>query len=165
MPRPPERVLLFRSGRHLRTALDALSARAPGCDVTVVATTAGLAALDDAGVPTERRIVYDHTPFFQPWGFLRSGVGLKIWTQRFDRVCVLWTDPDGVGHANVDQTALVVSPRGFTAITPDGQLIERRTGPVLRREAARAWRSGGLGLLLGLTVFLPARCLRPFRAS
>lgn len=165
MPPRPERILLFRSGRHLRTALDALAAAAPGSTVTVVATPGGVPALDEAGVPQAQRILYDRTAFFQPWAFLTSAAGLRVLRQRFDRVCVLWTDPDGTGHANVDRTALVVSPRGFTAITADGRLIVHATGPVMRREIGRALTSLGLGALLALFVFLPARVLRPFRAS
>lgn len=165
MPRRPERILLFRSGRHLQTALRALAAASPACDVTVVATPGGVPALDEAGIRPDRRIIYDRTPLFEPWAFLRSRAGVQASTQRFERVCVLWTDPDGTGHANVDQTALVISPRGFTAITADGRLIDRTTGAAMRREATRALRSLGLALVLGLVVFLPARVLRPFRAS
>ena len=165
MPRPPERILLFRSGRHLARALRVLADVSPGCDVTVVTTPAGLPALDEAGVPPERRILYDRTPFFHPWPFLRSSAGARLLLQRFDRVCVLWTDPDGAEHANVDQTALAISPRGFTAITADGRFIERQTWSVVRRELSRACRSLGLAALLGIFVFLPARLLRPFRAS
>lgn len=165
MPPRPERILLFRSGRHLRAALDALAAQAPSAEVSVVVTPGGIPALEEAEIPPERRILYDRTPFFQPWPFLRSAAGRRAWAHRFDRVCVLWTDPDGIGHANVDQTALAISPRGFTAITPDGRLIERRTGPVLWREGTRAMRSLGLGAMLAILVFLPARMARPFRAS
>lgn len=165
MPRPPEHILLFRSGRHLRSALAALAAAAPGCEVTVVTTPAGAPALDEAGIPPERRVIYDRTPFFHPRPFLCSRAGARLLLQRFDRVCVLWTDPDGAGHANVDQTALAISPRGFTAITADGRLIVRRTWPVIRHALQRASRSVTLGALLALFVFLPARVLRPFRPS
>lgn len=165
MPARPERILLFRSGRHLQAALTALAAESPGCDITVVATPGGSAALDEAGIAGPRRIIYDRTPFFQPWAFATSAAGRAAWRRRGDRVCVLWTDPDGSGHANVDRTALLLSPRGFTAITPDGRLVQRHTWPVVRREVSRAGRSLGLGALLTLFVFLPARLLRPFRAS
>lgn len=165
MPKRPERILLFRSGRHLRTALDALAVASPGCEITVVATPGAAAALDEARIPSERRLLYDRTPFFQPWPFITSATGYQAWRQRFDRVCVLWSDPDGAGHGNVDRTALLLAPSGFTAITADGRLMPHRTAPLLRREVTRAIRSLGLGALLGLTVFLPARLLRPFRAS
>lgn len=165
MPKPPERILLLRSGRHLRRALDALALDSPGCEVTVVGTPAAVVALDEAKVPPARRLLYERTPFFQPWPFITSATGQQAWRQRFDRVCVLWSDPDGVGHANVDRTALLLSPGGFTAITADGRLLEHRTASLMRRELSRAIRSLGLAALLGLTVFLPARLLRPFRTS
>lgn len=161
---PRERILLFRSGRHLRTALDALAVHVPGCEITVVATPSGAAALEDAGLPEDRRLVYDGTPFFQPWPFLSSRAGAEVRRRRFDRVCVLWTDPDGAGHANVDRTALVVSPTGFTAITPDGRLIERPTLPAVHRELRRACRSLGLAAALGILVVLPARLARLVRS-
>lgn len=156
----PERILLFRSGRHLDAAIAALAAAFPGCEVTVVTTSSGVAALDDAGIPAVQRMIYTRTPFFEPSPFVRSGLWLRALRQRFDRVCVLWTEPDGVGHGNVDRTALLVSPGGFTAITPDGRLVERRTARVLGREVVRATASVGLLLVLGMSVFLPARMLQ-----
>jgi hypothetical protein len=163
MRRRPERILLFRSGRHLRVALDALGADSPGCDITIVATPAAASVLDQIGIDAAHRILYDRTPFFQPWPFLTSGAAARVFAGRFDRVCVLWNDPDGSGHTNVDHTALAVSPRGFTAITADGTLILHRTGPLLVREMGRAVRSIGVALALGLCLFLPARLVRIFR--
>lgn len=164
MPARPERILLFRSGRHLKTALDALRAGSPGCDITVVATPAAAVALDQNGIGAGRRILYERTPFFQPWPFLTSAAGARAWAGRFDRVCVLWNDPDGSGQVNVDHTALTVSPFGFTAITADGSLIEHRTTAIVRREAVRAVSSTAIAMLIGLCLFLPARLLRPFRS-
>ncbi len=74
-------------------------------------------------------------------------------------MCVLWNGPDGAGQANVDYTALTVSPLGFTAITPDGTLLAMRTSANLGREAARAVLSVAVAAFLGLTLFLPARVL------
>jgi hypothetical protein len=159
MPRPPERILLFRSGRHLQTAIAALRAASPGCEITVVARTEAAAALDQAGIAPALRLVYDRTPFFQPWPFITSPAGRRALAGRFDRVCVLWNGPDGDGQANVDYTALTVSPLGYTAITPDGTLLARRTAATLRREAARAALSLAVGAFLGVTLFLPARLL------
>lgn len=164
MPWPPERILLFRSGRHLKTALDALRAASPGCDITVVATPATASVLDQNGIDAAHRILYERTAFFQPWPFITSASGARAWAGRFDRVCVLWNDPSGSGQVNVDHTALAVSPLGFTAITADGSLIEHRTGAILRRELARAVSSAGVAVLLGLCLFLPARLMRSFRA-
>jgi len=160
----PERILLFRSGRHLRTAIDALRADSPGCEVTVVATPAAASALDQNGIDADHRILYDRTAFYQPWPFITSAAGARAWAGRFDRVCVLWNDPSGAGQVNVDHTALAVSPLGFTAITADGSLIAYRTGTIVRRELARAVSSAGVAVLLGLLLFLPARLMRSFRA-
>jgi hypothetical protein len=163
MSRPPERVLLFRSGRHLRVAIDALRADSPGCAITVVATPAAATILDQIGIDAAHRIIYDRSPLFRPWLFITSAAGARALTRRFDRVCVLWNDPDGCGQANVDQTALLVSPRGFTAITADGTLIVHKTWPLFVREITRAVRSIGVVVALGLCLFLPAHLLRPFR--
>lgn len=165
MRRPPERILLFRSGRHLRTALDTLRAASPGCDITVVARSDAAAVLDDAGIAVTHRITYDLTPFFQPWPFLTSAAGRRARAGRFDRVCVLWNGPDGAGQSNVDYTALTVSPRGFTAVTPDGSLVARPTVTNLRRETARALVSVAVATLLGVTLFLPARVLGALRGA
>lgn len=161
----PERILLFRSGRHLQVALAALRAASPSCEVTVVARPEAAAALDHAGIDAAHRLDYDRTPFFQPVPFITSAAGRRAVTGRFDRVCVLWNGPDGVGQANVDYTALMVSPLGFTAITPDGSLLPRRTAANLGREAARAVMSLAVAAFLGLTLFLPARLLAVRRSA
>lgn len=155
----PERILVFRSGRHLQVALAALRAAAPSCEITVVARPDAAVALDQAGIDADHRIPYDRTPLFQPLPFITSHAGRRAVAGRFDRVCVLWNGPDGAGQANVDYTALMVSPLGFTAITPDGTLLARRTSANLGREAARAVLSAAVATFLGLTLFLPARVL------
>jgi len=159
MRRRPERILVFRSGRHLQVALGALRAGSPDCEITVVARPEAAPALDQAGVGAGHRITYDRTPFFRPLPFITSHAGRRALAGRFDRVCVLWNDPDGAGQANVDYTALMVSPRGFTAITPDGRLQRRDGAANLRREAVRAGLSLAVAPFLGLTLFLPARLL------
>jgi len=164
MPSPPERILLFRSGRHLGAAVEALRRDSPNCDITVVATPAAEAVLQQAGIDRAHRILYDRTPFFQPWPFLASRAGARALAGRFDRVCVLWNDPDGSGQVNVDHTALAVSPFGYTAITADGSFIKHRTRAIIGREARRAAASIAIAVALGLCLFLPARLLRPFRS-
>lgn len=159
MRRPPERILLFRSGRHLQTAIAALRAASPACEITVVARTEAAAALDQAGIDSAHRLIYDRTPFFHPWPFITSPAGRRALGGRFDRVCVLWNGPDGAGQANVDYTALAVSPFGYSAITPDGTLLVRRTSVTLRREAARAALSLAVAVFLGVTLFVPARLM------
>lgn len=163
MPELRERILLFRSGRHLRAAIDALHLDSPNCDITVVGSPAAVTLFDQIGIDADHRIIYDRTPVFQPWPFITSAAGARAIAGRFDRVSVLWNDPDGSGQANVDQTALLVSPRGFTSITPDGALLVHKTGPLLIRAATRAVASLGVAAILGLCVFLPARLLRSFR--
>lgn len=155
----PERILLFRSGRHLQVAINALRANSPSCEITVVATPAAEPVLDQLGIDAAHRIIYRRTPFFRPVSFFASSARAQAVAGRFDRVCVLWNDPDGAGQSNVDQTALTVSPLGFTAITADGTLIDRRTGANLAREAVRSVASIGVAALLGLFLFLPARAV------
>jgi hypothetical protein len=159
MRTPPERILLFRSGRHLQVALDALREDSPSCEVTVVAMPVAATLLDQCGIDEARRIMYDRSPFFRPVPFITSAAGVCALRGRFNRVCVLWNDPEGAGQANVDYTALTVAPFGFTAITADGTLIPRRSGANLRRELARAVSSLAVAATLGLLLFLPARVL------
>jgi hypothetical protein len=159
----PERVLLFRSGRHLHVAMEALRADAPDCEITVVATPAAIPVLDQLGIEAERRIIYNRTPFFRPWPFLNSGCWRRV-VGRFDRVCVLWNDPLGSGAGNVDHTAMLVAPSGFVAITPDGSLVTHRSLSIALRELRRGLASVGVALALGLLLFFPARLLRPFRS-
>lgn len=156
----PERILLFRSGRHLDVALDALRSHAPGCEITVVATPPGMAAVEAAGIPADRRFAYSATPFFEPGAFIRSGLWWHALRLRFDRVCVLWSDPTGTGHGNVDRTALLVCPWRFSAITADGRVLEHRTAHLLRRELQRAATSVCVMAVLGTFVYLPAGALR-----
>jgi hypothetical protein len=54
---PRERILLFRSGRHLHAAVEALRADAPDCDITIVGTPAALPLLEQIGVDAEHRMV------------------------------------------------------------------------------------------------------------
>lgn len=137
----------------------ALRAVSPDCEITVVARPEAAPALDQAGIDATHRITYDRTPFFRPVPFFSSLAGRHARAGRFDRVCVLWNDPCGAGQANVDYTALTVSPRGFTAITPDGTIHRRHSAANLHREAGRAAMSLAVAAFLGLTLFLPARLL------
>ena len=86
----------------------------------------------------------------------------RLWG--YDRVAVLWNDPDGTGQGNVDRTALAMSPRGYLAITPDGTIVERSPWPQLRREVARGVTSVATGAALAVLLYLPALAVRPFAA-
>ena len=50
MPARRERILIFRSGRHLRAAVEALRVRAPAAEITVVTTSASSPDLEQAGI-------------------------------------------------------------------------------------------------------------------
>ncbi len=159
----PERILLLRSGRHLELAIASLQARMPGCEIAVVGTPGSEAAIANAGVPAERTHVYRGRPKFTPIAFALSAVGMAVRCWRFDRVAVLWNDPDGTGQGNVDRTALLLAPLGFLAVTPDGRVTERRVWPQIRREALRAVTSVAAAVVLG-ALFIPALLL-PGRRS
>jgi hypothetical protein len=160
----PERILLFRSGRHLGAALTRLQAIHTGCEITVVTTPAAEGVLDAAGVDAGHRIIFDRGPFFSPWAFFTSTAGREVRRREFDRVCVLWHDQDGTGQSNVDRTALTVSPFGFTAITPDGALHDRWPGVAMVRELARAAVSMAVGAAIVTLLFVPARIARAIRS-
>jgi hypothetical protein len=151
----PERVLLLRSGRHLQIAIAALHSHWPGCEVAVVGTAGSQLAIEQAGVETRNTFIYTRRPRFSPVAFFFSttAVAARLW--RFDRVAVLWNDPDGAGQGNVDRTAFLLAPRGFIAITPDGRIVERSIVPQLRREARRAIRSIAMAVMLG-ALYIPA---------
>ncbi len=164
MQRPPERILLFRSGRHIGTALSRLQESYPGCDITVVTTPAAVPALEQAGIDAEHRIVFDRAQFFSPWSFFTSEAGAEARRRDFDRVCVLWHDQSGSGQSNVDRTALTVWPFGFTAITPDGTLHEQWPGMAMAREVVRGAASIAIGAAIVTLLFVPARIARAIRA-
>jgi len=155
MPAPPRRILLLRSGRHLRVAMEALAARSPGCRIAVVGTPGSEAALAAADVPPGDAFIYA-APRMQPFAFLCSRTALAVWRWRYDQVAILWNDPDGTGSGNVDRTACVMSPRGYLAVTPDGTIVERSPWPQLRREVVRVAASMAVGCALGVLLYLPA---------
>lgn len=156
----PKRVLLFRSGRHLTTALDAIERALPGAEVTVVATPPAEAAVEQAGIPETRRIIYDRTPFFNPLAFLTSSCYWRALAARPDHVAVLWNSPSGEGQSNVDHTAMLVAPGGFVAITPNGSLVLRHWLPLFLSEARRGMLSVFVGGAIGIVLYLPARAIQ-----
>jgi hypothetical protein len=157
-----ERILLIRSGRHLAVACKALETLNPKCEISVLGTRGSERAIEQVGIPPERTYIYDRQPRLTPIAFVTSATGLGV-IGRFDRVAVLWNDPDGRGQGNVDRTAFAISPRGFLAITPDGSVIERSWMPVVRFELKRTATSLATALVLG-ALYLPALLL-PGRRS
>jgi hypothetical protein len=154
MPRR-ERVLLLRSGRHLQVALKALETFSPGCEVGVVGTPGSERAIEQAGVPASNTFIYSKRSRFTPAAFFFSTTAVATRAWRFDRVAVLWNDPDGTGQGNVDRTALTLAPWGVLAITPDGRVVERTIWPQVRHELCRTMTSIGTAMMLG-ALYLPA---------
>jgi hypothetical protein len=152
--RRPDRILLLRTGRHLGVALAALGARWPGCEIAVVGTPGSEPAIAAAGVPPALTFVYDAAPTFQPRAFWSSRAARAARRRGFDRVAVLWNDPAGSGQGNVDRTAFWLAPRGFVAVTPDGQLVDRSPWPHAWRQTRRAVLSVLAAPVLGL-LFVP----------
>jgi hypothetical protein len=153
-----EKILLIRSGRHLTTALTALHAFSPGCEIAVIGTPGSERAIEQAGIPPDRTFIYTRRPRFTPLAFFFSATSVAARFWRFDRVAVLWNDPDGAGQGNVDRTALVLNPRSFLAISPDGRVIERTWVPQVRRELRRAVTSLAAAIALG-ALYVPALLL------
>ena len=156
MRRKPSRILLIRSGRHLHVAMQTLAARLPGCHIGVVGTAGSEGAIAQAGVAAEDCFIYTKRPRLQPLAFFFSATALRARTWGYDRVAVLWNDPDGTGQGNVDRTALAMSPLGFLAIAPDGTIVERSSWRQLRTEGRRLMASIGVGAALALLLYLPA---------
>jgi hypothetical protein len=159
----PERVLLLRSGRHLQTAITALQSRWPGCQIAVVGTDGSQAAIEQAGIDARDTFIYTRRPRFSPMAFSVSTTAMAVRLWRFDRVAILWNDPDGTGQGNVDRTAFLLAPRGFVAITPDGTIVERSVTPQIRREVRRTLCSLAMAVMLG-ALYLPAMII-PSRRS
>ena len=153
--RQPERILLLRSGRHLRVAMDALAARFPACRIGIVGTPGSEAAIATADVASADAFIYGGRRL-QPLAFLFSATAIRVRTWRYDRVAILWNDPDGTGQGNVDRTAFALSPRGYLAITPDGTIVERSPWPQLRLEALRVGASFAVASALGVLLYFPA---------
>lgn len=164
MQKQPERILLFRSGRHLGAALTRLQAVYPGCEITVVTTPAAESVLNANGVDRDHRILFDRGQFFSPGRFFISDAWAEVRQRDFDLVCVLWHDPEGTGQSNVDRTALLVSPLGFIAITPDGGFIHQWPGAAILRESIRAAASIGLAAAIFTLLFVPAKIARAIRS-
>jgi hypothetical protein len=162
--RGPERIVLLRSGRHLRVAIDALACRYPGCRIAVVGTPGSEPALAQAGVPAGDCFIY-RAPRLQPLAFFFSRTALAVRRWRYDRVAILWNDPEGTGQGNVDRTALAISPRGYLAITPDGTIVERSLTPQIRTECIRVAASCTVGAALGVFLYLPALVFGPIIAA
>lgn len=160
MPGQPERILLLRSGRHLSVALDVLRRTYPGCRVCAIATPGTEAALAKEGLGPDDYFIYDARPQFDAWPLLTSGLYVRARRRGYDRVAALWLDPDGSDRANVDRAALLLSPAGFDAITPDGQLLRRRAWTMAAREARRAVLSLATLACLGALLYGPARVAR-----
>jgi hypothetical protein len=159
---PRERILLVRSSRHLRVAVDALAAHSPGCHIGVLGTPGSEVAMEQAGVAAADRFIYTRRPRFSPIAFLLSPTAIAVRRWHYDRVAILWNDPTGSGQGNVDRTALVMSPRGYLAIAPDGRIVERSSWPQFRRELARAAASIVVGGTLAALLYVPALLLKPF---
>jgi hypothetical protein len=159
---PPERILLVRSGRHLRVAIDALAVRSPGCHIGVLGTPGSDAAMAQAGIAAADRFIYTRRPRFSPLAFFFSTTAVAVRRWHYDRVAILWNDPTGAGQGNVDRTALLLRPCGYLAIAPDGSVVERSSWPQLRRELLRTATSIAVGAVLGALLYLPALLLRPF---
>ena len=159
---PPERILLIRSGRHLRVAIDALRDRFPGCTIAVIATPGSERIIEQAGVAAGGIFIYDARPRFTPVSFAVSSAVVAARRWGFTRVAILWNDPEGRGQGNVDRSALVLAPRGFLAITPDGSVVERSPFRQLGFEARRAVVSLAVGAVLG-ALYPPAVALATAR--
>jgi hypothetical protein len=142
--------------------MDALRARTPRCHIGVVGTAGSEAAIAQAGVAAADSFVYPKPGRLQPWSFVFSPTAWRARRWGYDQVAVLWNDPDGTGQGNVDRTALVMSPRGFLAIAPDGTLVERSSWRQCRAEGVRLAASLGVGAALALLLYLPAACVGLF---
>jgi hypothetical protein len=153
-------IVLFRSGRHIQAAAKALRSQYSGCRLVVVTQPGTGQILDQLEIGAEDRYIYGATKFFSPFRFAFSAAGRRLRSRSFDRIAVLWNDPQGTGSINVNRTALLLAPKGFLAVTPGGSIIEQDTWIYARREAVRTIYSVGALLVILLMLILPAALLR-----
>jgi hypothetical protein len=142
--------------------MEALAARYPGCHIGVVGTPGSESAAAQAGIAAEDYFLY-RAPRVEPLAFFFSSAARATRRWRYDRVAILWNDPEGTGQGNVDRTALAMSPGGYVAITPDGTMVERALGPQLRTECLRVVTSLAVGAALGVFLYGPAYVVSAFR--
>ena len=141
----PERVLLLRSGPSPALAMDALRTRWPECGLRVVGTPGSEPAI----VRRRHRIrqtsfIYTKRPRFSAARVLLQPTALAARAWRFDRVAILWNDPDGAGQGNVDRTAFLLAPARLRGNHARRQ--RRRATPRRRRFDAKR---GGLSRSAG----------------
>jgi len=158
-----DNVVLLRSGRHLRVAVETLTNIFPGRRLLVVSQPGTETILDQLGIEEGQRIIYGARRFFSPLAFACSAAGRRLRREGIGDVAVLWNDPEGMGQSNVNRTALLLSPKGFLAIAPDGSVHRQWTVAVLGRETRRILWSTGAWILIQVFLLLPAALLRPFR--
>jgi hypothetical protein len=155
-------IVLLRSGRHIHVAARSLRNLWPGCRLLVVSQPGTELVLDELGILPEDRFLYSRKKFFSPLSFALSSACRQLRSRSFDKVAVLWGDPEGKGYANVSRTALLLSIGGFFAVTPDGSVIHQETWHTLKREFQRAAYSIAVFGLLQIFLYLPAAFLRLF---
>ena len=153
------RILLLRTARHLDTALGALRNAYPAARISVCAGSASESVLDAAGVDRSDRVIGEWS-HFSPSTLLRSPTGRKLLRGHRDVVAVMWMDRDGRGQDNVTRSALLLSPRGFIAILPDGSWRRHSGRRAMVRELARAVRSMAVAVAVLTLLLIPARVLR-----
>jgi SAM-dependent methyltransferase len=125
-------VLLFRSGRHLGSAVTALRTAFPAARLVVIAQPGSERELQQAGVPERDWIAYTAGRFALV-RFLVSSAFWQALALRPWRVALLWNDPHGWGLSNVTRTSMLAGlGRRPIAVTPDGALHRFRWSSSLR---------------------------------
>jgi hypothetical protein len=119
--------------------------------------------LDRLGIDGSQRIIYRTRKFLSPFTFFFSEAGRRLRQEGFVEVAVLWNDQEGLGQANVNRTALLLSPKGFLAVSPDGMIHRQRTLATLEHEARRTIYSMGALVLIFVSLRIPAALLRLFK--
>jgi hypothetical protein len=101
---------------------------------------------------------------FSAGAVLRDSIARRLLFRGFDEVAVLWLDPAATGYDNVNRAALLLSPRGILAITPDGVIHRQRCSAIALKEVSRAAQSVTAAIVLGALLVAPARFLRLFKS-
>ncbi len=142
-PTRTRRVVVLRTSRFLRTAVDAVRERWPGCDIRVVYQRGADADVRAAGVEPEPVLRID-APRLTASAFLGTRAFRRVLAWHPDAVVLQWWNPRGDGHAAADRAALLLLAPRLVAVLDDGSVVPTTWAARARRPAVRFLRGTAL---------------------
>jgi hypothetical protein len=140
------RVLVLRSSRYLDLALRQTADRWPQAGLAIVAPPNTYAG------PTKWPVFAFAGRAFSPWNWWRSAARRQVRAWRPNEVVIQLPGASTYGSVNLGLTALLISPRGFWFVRPDGQLQFMPASRWLGELAFRAGRPAIIGAAMVLVA-------------